>query len=755
MRLAVRARSALDEQLTTCREFLQGRLAAVVSSTSEQLFKQANQSRNNTEQQDCLSSVATLRQQGADISDRFLALLPGRLGTFGQAVEAARKIPDEGLGLSLVTDTSYDETVMLKDLCGRAQARTTMQLFELGHRYAVLAALPVLPSDEQPFGPSTLCAFMRQATDELDVPGEHKIALFKQFDRLVLQDVQSLYGKLNETLAERGILPELRSFASQQRGEKPAHAFHEPAARDVADDQLQEEEDRSDDVEETARSVSSQDETSTQTQDQQVLFESLKFLLRNRRQQQGTAMPAARRQLPQREDVDRVLGDLQREMAVRQSAGGDELPEPQSMQHLRRDMLAGLRKLDPEGASPYFGPEQLDTIELSSMLFERLSQDVESTAGSALIGELQAPLLRVALNDASFFSDRKHPARTWLEQVAEASARWAPDADPGNGDPLLIKRIHGMNRTINRDFDGDLSIFKGMAEDLDRQIKQLAHRATVTERRFVEASRGREKLELARTQAGTLVDECIGTSSLPRLTRAMLRHAWTDVLALTLLRHGEDSDEFRETMLVTEALGNGGTDYLPDPDCDLGCKIRQGLSQVGLEPNEADLLAREVTGEASDEDDNDDDRLTRTELALKLKQRKPIGTAQIDKISEAVEKPANDSSHDEAALQTAIERIKSMPFGTWFVFDEDDFDEPVHRKMSWYSPHTGRCLFVNRRGVRTHDTSIEHLARAMLAGTARLAPTHSGSFIDRALKGIISRLKRVAGGDKQVEEQPA
>ena len=54
------------------------------------------------------------------------------------------------------------------------------------------------------------------------------------------------------------------------------------------------------------------------------------------------------------------------------------------------------------------------------MLFEQIAQEVQpQTPGGQLLGQLQLPLLRVALQDPGFFSDRTHPARQLLTTITE------------------------------------------------------------------------------------------------------------------------------------------------------------------------------------------------------------------------------------------------------------------------------------------------------------------------------------------------
>ena len=92
-----------------------------------------------------------------------------------------------------------------------------------------------------------------------------------------------------------------------------------------------------------------------------------------------------------------------------------------------------------------------------------------------------------------------------------------------------------------------------------------------------------------------------------------------------------------------------------------------------------------------------------------------------------------------------LERLKTVPFGTWFEFVQNQQGAVVRRKLAWFSPLTGRCLFVNQRGQRSDERNLEQLARDVVRGQARLVVTQQDSLIDRAWSAIVGALKQFSG----------
>ena len=85
-------------------------------------------------------------------------------------------------------------------------------------------------------------------------------------------------------------------------------------------------------------------------------------------------------------------------------------------------------------------------------------------------------------------------------------------------------------------------------------MQLLARRAEVAERRHVDAAKGREKLDLARDTARTAIERLLKRGNPSPLVRTLLEQAWTDALALTILRQGEDSSAFHRRLAVADQL---------------------------------------------------------------------------------------------------------------------------------------------------------------------------------------------------------
>jgi hypothetical protein len=477
------------------------------------------------------------------------------------------------------------------------------------------------------------------------------------------------------------------------------------------------------------------------------MFDVLRQLLAGRRSLLGklgggAAAPKANSFTPRTEDLQGVLGNLQKRTPAPVMVEGK--PVTRSVTHIKQDLLAQLRQLSPEGKAPALAEQDSDSIDLVGMLFDHILRDVRPNSPAAsLLTKLQVPLLRVALDDKGFFTQRQHPARQMLNAIAETGAYWLGD---DQADRDLIDKMRMLVDRVSSEFTGDNSLFESMLGDLSQHMQLQARKAEVAERRHVDAARGKEKLELARIRAAEAIDAKLRGKRIPRFLHSLLGQAWSDVLSLTMLRQGEDSETFRHQLQLVErliesavSLRNTGKPLIgPSEVQTLRGEIEQSLVQVGYHVDEAQSVAARLL--ATSLDDDESDPASRTELAMRLKSRTRLGQG-IDHVDPSGEKlpPLN------AEEQAACERIKHLPFGTWFEFTVNQQGDKVRRRMSWFSPATGHTLFVNHRGQRLGEYSLIWLARELQRGNVQIVEANRESMIDRAWSAIVGALKTFAG----------
>ncbi|MEZ5464788.1 MAG: DUF1631 family protein [Lysobacteraceae bacterium] len=742
-----RVRMLLEGVLKLVADDLERGLSLSLNETEQQLFKLAEQARNNEVQSHCFEALREIKRSRGDLIPRFMIGLEASLATLQDppAFDAADFNPKAG-ELSLVEVIEVDETTVLREVATRAEIGNSLPLFLLGQRFGVIVGRPAFDSESIPVGPHSLCRILRDAATCLGITEQDRVLLYRQFERQVLAHTNLLLDTLNGFLIRQKILPTLtfvpvrakRNALDQEPAGEAAKAAPKRKPETATTDEDRKPAPR------PAPANKGTSEADLQT------FEALRQLLGGRRNLLGKLGGGGRGSgkpgyTATKRDVQAGLGMLQSRPAANTVVNGEA--KPRTVRQVKQDLLVQLRRIAPGQEAPQLDDEDNDTFELVSLLFENLMQDVRPNSPAAeLLTRMQVPLLRVALDDKSFFTRREHPAREMLANIAETGAQWIGDEDVDRG---LIDKLRLLVDRVSNDFDGDQSMLTSMVTDISRHMELVQRKADVAEKRHVEAAQGKEKLELSRLRAAESIDHLLKGKSVPKFLHTLLAQAWTDVLALTLLRKGEDSDTFRLQQHVAKRLiesaassvGDGESVIGPTEAASLREDIEQALGQVGYHSDDATAISTRLL--ALSQDEEGDDPASRTELTVRLKSRSRLGSSVTGDDGHAVSD--RDLSDGE---KKQLEMLRKLPFGTWMDFTVNQQGDKVRRRLSWYSTVTGHSLFVNQRGQRAGEYTLRWLARELNRGNVSIVVPETGNMIDRAWGRIMSALRSFAGGGK-------
>jgi hypothetical protein len=716
--LPPRVRSVLENLLEHSCNWFEPAIRRALDQVESVLFGLAERSGNSGEQQRHFESLREVKLARADMAPRFLQHVEASLAALRPANGAARAPADmqpQRSPLGLVDAAVLDEDLALQEIAGKAEVRNSLDLNALAQRLAVVAGTPTWAIDSMPLGPTQLAEAFRHALGSIDLDSAHRVLLYRQFDRAALLPIGMFYETANARLVGLRILPNLlppsyRRNAAAQQSKPPA----DPEAG-------------------TPNAVDEANEHATERADAE-LFGTLRDLLGERRRASGAgaARPAEPQQPASREDLQSVLGAMQR------GAGTPSRATNYDAEHFRNTLLVKLRRSSPQGRPLGLADEDADTIDLVGMLFDYITRDVrDGSAARALLTQLHVPVLRVALGDKTFFTRRDHPARELLNTIAETGARWM-DASDADTDTELVDRMRMVVQHVGADFDGDIGVFENLLGDLGEHMRVVARRAEVVERRHIDAAKGRDRLEIARNAARSAVTRLVQDHRPAPRVRALLEHAWVDALALSALRDGTAGTEFRRRLTVASNLVRRAESARDGEavDTEVRGELDAGLRQVGLHPDDVEGILDHLHADASTQDTQQERQvLERIDEALESKAR--LGGTEAAPVKTQPAPPAPMSPAETEMLQ----QLKRTAFGTWFDFVLNQQGETARRKLAWYSPVTGHCLFVNQRGARSEDRTLEQLARDMVRGQARVANLAAGSMIDRAWKAIMVMLK--------------
>jgi len=767
-------------------------LKLTIVELERELFRDAERARNSQIQADIYAQARRLHDVNAQFAPRFLDALATALANLREPRVRhvpAPSAPVAATTLTLVTDTDIDRDIVLADITRREAQRSASALQLLGQRFGVLAAGPAFDAEDLPFGPYVLCRITRELGEEFALGLETQLALFRVFDRQLLERLGELLERANVLLTHEGVLPGLvytpylarsattrRIVTGPERGtgaappREPGGAGGRPltgwsgsassgswaAMTSEVIGQM---------APPAPAAAAAAPADAAPVDMNAPALSALHHLLDAARHTQGpaglghgTAVTPGQPGTAAGPDTGGVEG-VQAATGASPHAevsGAGERPEPvaissgnlhatlaklqtqsagvrRTMADLHNALLAQMRA--DHGPQAALTVKDTDTFDLLDMLYGQIHREVRPDAAAVdLLTRLQVPVARAALSDPAFFVRDQHPARELLNAVAEAGANWLGEEDV---DPQLVQKLDRAVDKVVTDYEGDAAVFEAANDEIQQHFRALAHKAELAERRHVEAARGKERLESAKQQAGASIEQLCAQTAPPRFVQSLLKQAWSDVLTLTLLRSGEGSEQWQareqETARIAEVTcqppGSAGS------DTQLGEQVEAALLQVGYHQDEAAAIARRLSTPGGE-----DDSSSRTELTARIRARTRLGE-QAEGTEARREAPLARSPAEEDCYR----QLRTLPFGTWFEFTTNQQGDMRRQRLSWYSLITDNALFVNPRGQKVAEHSLDSLARLMVHGQARLVSEGKSRLIDRAWQATLRTLRSLAG----------
>lgn len=235
--LPARPRAVLEAMLSVASVALEQCVTATLNELEQQLFKLAEQAKSNEHQNRCFETLREIRRGRADVAPRFVIRLEAALASLDTTHEVpdfARMTRTQRQELQLVEPEEFEESLALQEVASKAEIRHSQALFALGQRFGVLAGAPALEADELPVGPHRLCECLRHAGACLDVQLEHRVLMFRAFDRICAAQLGRLYEQLNELCVEHRVLPNLQLQTPRGRRGESAAAPAPSAASEAA-----------------------------------------------------------------------------------------------------------------------------------------------------------------------------------------------------------------------------------------------------------------------------------------------------------------------------------------------------------------------------------------------------------------------------------------------------------------------------------------------------------------------------------------
>ena len=653
----------------------------------------------------------------------------------------------------------------LNDVCGE-------ELFGLTKRVGVLLNEPELESSANPIGPEKIGAAVMDALKAQGLALKTQLVLVPLINTHLPQHVRRVYQNINHHLLDNGVLPTIR-VGGRRPAPDEAPAGHAPGGEAPA----------------------------TAAPD---LLTALRQLVSLGGMPGGLiGVPPVASGIPQAPDA---LGSFLAGTAPgKPAAAGVVQAVPvavlQSLTSMQRGQSEGLAAAGLDGAmlasgqvnvvreignSPVagaLGPMDSMTLDIVAMVFDYTLDDRRiPDAMKALIGRLQIPVLKVAMLDRAFFSQKTHPARRLLDVLAEASMGWNEEEGHEGG---LYRKVEELVQKVLNQFDDQLDIFASVLADFEQYQADEKPRIDALTSKSAQLLRQKEQGEIARIVAQNEVEAHLFDQPVPEFISGFLLGHWVPLLSQYCARFGEGSDAWNEAVSTMDDLiwsttpkatpeerktliamlpglikrldkgiaANATPGQIRDQfftglvKCH-AMAVRSGLRGTTSTPP-APIPAAEVSTPNEPElsaasDFVDIPVLTETvEVDPMLMQEIAEGRKDGQEAEEIVIGDVGwlSRGHETAEEDEHDQRVMKLKRGSWIEYRQED-GTVVRAKLAWVSPLKGLYLFTNRLGQRAMSINAQGLAAKFRAGDIQVLD--SVPLMDRAVNNLLERLQQQA-----------
>ncbi|MDB6063776.1 MAG: hypothetical protein JWM78_3879 [Verrucomicrobiaceae bacterium] len=652
-----------------------------LDKADEQLFRMADKSGTNQEQNRYLQSRQELQQQQRGLEKILLEHMRDAFDNFLHSHNTAQDVARADTELKLVDHDQLEQAIAISSMTRKANGDYSEALYALNQRLSALAGGHKINDLGNPVAPAVFSEALQGALGPFVLDTPSKLVIYKIFDNALMGKLDKLYHLLNHHLKTNGVLPHLRY---QIHKDEPPQLPEELATHNSP-------------------------ETLSKQTDLMALIQQLQAALGVTRAPIFNPLPA--------QHIITELQPLQQKTAQTLTAAKTQEAV------LETDYSAIHEEIERE--TQRAAPVDADVIEIVGLLFEYMLNDEQlPDSVKALLSYMHTPFLKVALMDKAFFNSPQHPARQLLNGLVAAGERWVDTESKHKSD--VYQQMKAVVQRILDEFDNDLRLFSQLAFDFNHFLRQHARRVRLAEQRAQQAARGEDKLKEIRLRIENYLRQKLEGIHVPSDVNTLLFEPWANFLAFNLLRFGSNSEQWRAAARVVDDLliylhpqGIEPSRLLEIRDT-LHESLNHGFQTVGYEAETGRQLIAALQ------------KAHQERLSLKPTTQR---AADIDAPLHA---PASDSDGDPL-----IKKLEKVEFGTWFQFFTDrPRKEQVQAKLAWSNNRTQHYMFVNRLGQQTAVKTAIELAADIRAGRTKILQEQpSKPFFEKALERIVEQLR--------------
>ncbi len=707
-------------------------LDVAIKSTLQDLFSKAELASSNQEETRLFEQYNLLKKN----TSKLLNSLTATTQNMPDEITEQISMGEEVIKLSLVEDEDLEISLAFTQLEAVLDIKFTKYLYALEKRLKILFAARNITKYNMPFGVTSVCWIFSQTLDFLESDINTKSNIIEKLRKQLSVDLLEVFKTIDKKFVRAGILPNIkiesramvRDGALKTKPESSASQTSTSSSTSNAGSSQASSGAVPNNNVFTQNNNHQTDLTQTKTSE---LVNSIFDIMNQERIGNQSSAPASN---IDNSMLDNALNNLSKITSV--AAGSTEIDK------LKEMVLEGVKN-ETGIYYPSLTMQQQNSLDVMGMFYEQVKED--TSIDNNMISSLNAiniPLIRTAINDQQFFENEEHPAREYLEKIIYAAQKWHGTS--------VVKKLHKFSSNIASEYDGTPESFAMANEDLESFLRLTQRRAKKAEEKWINAAKGKEKLEISRHKVEEIVEN-VSQNAIPDFVKNVIKYVIQDSLTLSLLRHGEDSDEWHKNINTSTIISKMANPELikeltPKQKIESLHHLDQTMDELGFSDNDRSKTLnniKECANAAMNDSLQEDIVLQEVPTINKNKQNiKKPGSSKIEDL-----RPLTDKEKSE------LTKIRLLPYGTIFDFITNQQRDKIRRRLSWFSPVSNKALFVSLLGKRPYEKSLNAVAIDLARKNIVIVRPVEKRYFKGVMSDVLSKLKGLINSSTKTQSR--
>lgn len=695
------------------------------------------------------AKLPPIEEQTPGIAERFTANLHNYFDELTSLVVKDEIEPDDYDSLSLVDHDYLEAMIAMEGMVKQMRDKEFKGAKSFITRLETMFPNVRIDETTNPLDPEQIGDCFNEAIRPLGLKAHYLLTIYREFNKTVFANYDSIIDEANEVLVEIGVLPNLDITAEErerrkaQRAAARAQLEEELKAKQAAEEQALQARNRpkpaaatpappapsptpSAPAAPTPAAPAAQAATAQLHSD---MFAMMQTLVSNLAGNQGmnSALPVSanatqdlasdQAQLrAQQEKLMSMLSNIQANLASSATpAGNGESSATAIGQTISESLQAGQESGEIEGIDRQSG----DVINLVTMLYEAIWKDKAlPVVMKELIGRTQITIMKVALNDTDFFDNENHPGRALLNELALAGVAWTETSDPDSDTEFSsIRQVVEQLLALQ---NPDSHSLQALVDEI-RQIRAQQSGSDVRlEQRVQQSQDLNANMDDVNAYVRQKINERVLKGYLDPAIRKLLDTHIHNFLVKLVLREGPEGKSWKPVMNTIDVL-------LWTVQADKQTGDRERFARIN--PRLLDNLekALEIGG------------ASRTKITKAMRQVKQIQEYTFHKAEvEGAIAPVRSEPAPLPKDDPFMRRIDKLPLGSWIEFTNGR-GELIRCALVSRIDSIDKLFFANKEGKKVAELTRTRMARELKLGTIKIVS--EGALVNRALESVINELK--------------